>query len=187
MFLTGFDSKHLNTLYLDKNLQYHGLIQAYSRTNRLHTSDKPHGNIVSFRNLKKATDAALKLFGDENAREVVFKKPYEEQVKDFEDRLSALRRIAPTVEFAGFLQGEAQKAQFAKAFRDLLRVKSSLETFSGFSFDNLGISEQEFYDYQSTYLDIYQERKVEDKEKVSFLDEIDFELELTVRDVVTFD
>ncbi|MDZ7726242.1 MAG: hypothetical protein U5L75_01540 [Candidatus Campbellbacteria bacterium] len=75
MFLTGFDSERLNTLYVDKNLRYHGLIQAYSRTNRLSNSDKPHGNIVSFRNLKKATDKALALFGDENAKEVVFKKP----------------------------------------------------------------------------------------------------------------
>jgi len=72
MFLTGFDSDTLNTLYVDKNLRYHGLIQAYSRTNRLFNSDKPHGNIVSFRNLKLATDKALALFGDENAKEVVF-------------------------------------------------------------------------------------------------------------------
>jgi type I restriction enzyme R subunit len=71
-------------LYVDKNLRYHGLIQAYSRTNRLLNSDKPHGNIVSFRNLKKQTDDALALFGDENANEVVFKRPYEDQKKDFE-------------------------------------------------------------------------------------------------------
>ena len=75
MFLTGFDSPRLNTLYVDKNLRYHGLIQAYSRTNRLLNSDKPHGNIISFRNLKMDTDKALALFGDENAKEIVFKKP----------------------------------------------------------------------------------------------------------------
>ena len=91
MFLTGFDSERLNTLYVDKNLRYHGLIQAYSRTNRLHNSDKPHGNIVSFRNLKEATDKALALFGDENAKEVVFKKPYEEQKKEFDNKLAELR------------------------------------------------------------------------------------------------
>ena len=87
MFLTGFDSPRLNTLFVDKNLRYHGLIQAYSRTNRLLNSDKPHGNIVSFRNLKLATDTALALFGDENAKEIVFKKPFEEQKKDFEQKL----------------------------------------------------------------------------------------------------
>lgn len=88
MFLTGFDSPRLNTLYVDKNLRYHGLIQAYSRTNRLLNSDKPHGDIVSFRNLKLATDKALTLFGDENAKEIVFKKPYEQQKKEFENTIS---------------------------------------------------------------------------------------------------
>jgi len=86
MFLTGFDSPRLNTLYVDKNLRYHGLLQAYSRTNRLLNSDKPHGNIISFRNLKDATDKSLALYGDENAREIVFKKPYEEQKKAFGQR-----------------------------------------------------------------------------------------------------
>ena len=90
MFLTGFDSPRLNTLYVDKNLRYHGLIQAYSRTNRLLNSDKPHGNIISFRNLKEATDKALALFGDENAKEVVFKKPYDDQKKEFENKLKEL-------------------------------------------------------------------------------------------------
>ncbi len=187
MFLTGFDSARLNTLYLDKNLRYHGLIQAYSRTNRLLNSDKPHGNIVSFRNLKLDTDKALALFGDENAKEIVFKKPYEEQKKEFETKLFELRENVPTVEAVDELQGEEEKAVFIKTFRDLLRIKSSLETFAEFSFDDLGISEQEFYDYQSKYLDIYEERKNHDSVAESILDEIDFELELTVRDVINFD
>lgn len=187
MFLTGFDSPRLNTLYVDKNLRYHGLIQAYSRTNRLLNSDKPHGNIISFRNLKLATDQALALFGDENAKEVVFKKPYEVQKKEFEEKLAELREKVPTVASVDILQGEEEKATFVKNFRDLLRVKSSLETFAEFSFDNLGITEQEFYDYQSKYLDIHEERKNHDQEKESILDQIDFELELTVRDVVDFD
>lgn len=187
MFLTGFDSPRLNTLYVDKNLRYHGLIQAYSRTNRLLNSDKPHGNIVSFRNLKLATDKALALFGDENAKEVVFKKPYDQQKKEFDQKLLELRDKVPTVEAVSALQGEEEKAEFVKTFRDLLRLKSSLETFAEFDFSTLGISEQEFYDYQSKYLDIYEERKTHESGVESILDQIDFELELTVRDVIDFD
>lgn len=186
MFLTGFDSPRLNTLYVDKNLRYHGLIQAYSRTNRLLNSDKPHGNIISFRNLKLATDKALALFGDENAKEIVFKKPYEEQKKEFENKLVELREKVPTVISTENLKSEEEKAEFVKTFRDLLRIKSSLETFSEFSFSDLGISEQEFYDYQSKYLDIHEERK-NNTEAESILDQIDFELELTVRDIINFD
>lgn len=187
MFLTGFDSPRLNTLYVDKNLRYHGLIQAYSRTNRLLNSDKSHGNIISFRNLKKATDTALALFGDENAKEVVFKKPYEDQKKEFDLKLTELRQITPTITSVDDLKGEEEKAVFVKTFRDLLRIKSSLETFAEFSFDNLGITEQEFYDYQSKYLDIYEERKNDDDGIESILDQIDFELELTIRDIINFD
>lgn len=187
MFLTGFDSPRLNTLYVDKNLRYHGLIQAYSRTNRLLNSDKPHGNIVSFRNLKLATDKALALFGDENAKEIVFKKPYEEQKKDFQNKLAQLREKVPTVDAIDNLQGDEERANFVKTFRDLLRIKSSLETFAQFTFDDLEISEQEFYDYQSKYLDIHEERKNHDPETESILDQIDFELELTMRDIIDFD
>ncbi len=187
MFLTGFDSKLLNTLFVDKNLRYHGLVQAYSRTNRLYNSDKPHGNITSFRNLKEATDKALALFGDENAKEVVFKRPFDEQKKDFEDKLAELKEVVPTVEAIDDLQGDEQKAAFIKSFRDLLRIKASLETFAEFSFSILSISEQEFYDYQSKYLDIYDERKNHDPDAESILDQIDFELELTVRDIIDFD
>ncbi len=187
MFLTGFDSPQLNSLYVDKNLRYHGLIQAYSRTNRLFNSDKPHGNIISFRNLKEATDEALALFGDENAKEIVFKKPYKEQKKEFDKKLEELRKKTPTVISVDDLEGEEEKAVFVKTFRDLLHIKSSLETFAEFSFNDLGIAEQEFYDYQSKYLDIYEERKNNESDTESILDQIDFELELTVRDIINFD
>jgi type I restriction enzyme R subunit len=187
MFLTGFDSKRLNTLFVDKNLRYHVLIQAYSRTNRLLDSDKPHGNIVSFRNLKVSTDTALKLFGDENAKEIVFKKPYEDQKIEFENKLAELKQLAPTPISVDNLQSEEEKAVFVKLFRDLLRVKSSLETFAEFSFADLGVDEQEFYDYQSKYLDIYEDRKNHSTEAESILDQIDFELELTIRDIINFD
>lgn len=187
MFLTGFDSPRLNTLYVDKNLRYHGLVQAYSRTNRLLDSTKPHGNIVSFRNLKEATDKALALFGDENAKEVVFKKPYEEQKKEFEVKIFELREQVPTLTDIDNLQSEEAKAEFVKTFRDLLRIKSSLETCAEFTWDDFAISEQEFYDYQSKYLDVYEERKKSENTAESILDQIDFELELTVRDLINFD
>lgn len=187
MFLTGFDSPRLNTLFVDKNLRYHGLIQAYSRTNRLLNSDKPHGNIVSFRNLKVATDKALALFGDENAKEIVFKKPFEDQKQEFENKLVELKEKVPTLESVDLLQSEEDKAGFVKTFRDLLRIKSSLETFAEFKFAELGISEQEFYDYQSKYLDIYEDRKNHNAGAESILDQIDFEIELTIRDIINFD
>ncbi len=187
MFLTGFDSPRLNTLYVDKNLRYHGLVQAYSRTNRLLNSTKPHGNIVSFRNLKENTDQALALFGDEHAKEVVFKKPYEEQQRDFVKELTLLKESVPTVESVDDLQGDEQRSIFVKSFRNLLRIKSSLETFAEFSFSDLRITEQEFYDYQSKYLDIHEERKRHSPAVESILDQIDFELELTTTDIINFD
>lgn len=188
MFLTGFDSKYTNTLYLDKNLRYHGLVQAYSRTNRLFNSSKPHGNIVSFRNLKKEMDEAVRLFGDENAKEVVFKKPYEEQVVDFVAQLAFLKEIAPSVEAVDDLKSEELRQEFVRAFRELMRMKSAMESLAEFDFADLGIEEQEFFDYQSKYLDIYDELKTRsDDEPVSILDEVDFELELTTRDVVNYD
>lgn len=187
MFLTGFDSKYLNTLFVDKNLKYHGLIQAYSRTNRLFGSEKPHGNIVSFRNLKEDTDKALALFGDENAKEVVFRKSYSEQKEDFVLKLAELREQVPSVASVDDLRGEEERADFVQTFRALLRMRSSLETFVEFNYEDLGISEQEFDDYQSKYLDIFETRKLQRDQKESILDEIDFELELTVRDLVNFD
>ena len=187
MFLTGFDSVRLNTLFVDKNLAYHGLIQAYSRTNRILDNTKPHGNIVCFRNLKDATDKSLALFGDEDAREVVFKKPYDKQKQEFDDNVELLKQIVPSVESVSDLESEDDKMAFVRQFRNLLRLKSSLETFIEFSFDEVSIDEQEFFDYQSAYLDIYHERKTAEKEKVSIIDEIDFELELTRRDEINFD
>ena len=188
MFLTGFDSPTLNTLFVDKNLRWHGLIQAYSRTNRLYNDTKPHGNIVVFRNLKKATDEALELFGNENAKEIVFKEPYEKQKERFNQQLAELREITPSFEAVDELRSEKEQERFVKAFRELLRIKSSLETFSEFSFDDLDISEQEFYDYLSKYLDLYEQRKSkEKKERVSILDDIDFALELIHKDIINYD
>lgn len=98
MFLTGFDSKTLNTLYVDKNLKYHGLIQAFSRTNRILNEQKSQGNIVCFRNLKDATDQAITLFSNKEAIEVIIMKPYEDYVQKFNEALDKLHEIAPTVD-----------------------------------------------------------------------------------------
>ena len=188
MLLTGFDAKKLNTLYVDKNLKYHGLIQAFSRTNRLLNSDKPHGNIVIFRNLKKNTDEALALYGDPNANEVVFKKPYKMQIAEFNSILEAMREIAPEYGSIDDLKSEKEKVKFIENFRELLRKKSSLETFSEFTFDDLNIFAQEFENYKGKYFELYENNKKNvEKEKESILDEIDFELELVLKDEINYD
>ena len=183
MFLTGFDSKSLNTLYVDKNLKHHGLIQAFSRTNRILNEKKKHGNIVCFRNLKKRTDEAITLFSNKDAIETVLMKPYEHYVDDFNQHILQLIKIAPTVDSVDELQSEDDKAEFVQAYRNLLRIMTRLSSFNEFSFDDLNIGRQTFEDYKSKYLDIYECRKG-DKEKVSILDELDFEVELIRRDDV---
>ena len=183
MFLTGFDSKLLNTIYVDKNLRYHGLIQAYSRTNRILDEVKSQGNVVCFRNLKDATDKAITLFSNKEAIEEIIVQPYEDYTAKFEDAIDRLREIAPTVDSVNDLPSEIEKLEFVKAFRELMRLKNVLTTFTGFSFDDLEITEQEFKDYQSKYLDIRDDVKKE-KEKVSILNDIDFELELIRRDEI---
>ena len=183
MFLTGFDSKLLNTIYVDKNLKYHGLIQAYSRTNRILDEVKSQGNVVCFRNLKNATDEAITLFSNKEAIEEIIIQPYEDYTAKFEKAIERLYEIAPTIDSVNEFPSETEQLEFVKAFRELMRLKNVLTTFTEFSFDDLGISEQEFEDYQSKYLDIRDDvKKV--KEKVSILNDIDFELELIRRDEI---
>ncbi|MCK5023237.1 MAG: type I restriction endonuclease subunit R [Candidatus Aenigmarchaeota archaeon] len=185
MFLTGFDSKPLNTLYVDKNLKHHGLIQAYSRTNRILNEQKSQGNIVSFRNLKKATDDALALFSNKNAKEVVLMPTYEEFVKLFNKAYGKLLAIAPDIESVNDLEDEKQELEFIQAFRELLRLKNILSTFADFDFDDIKIDQQDFEDYKSKYLDLYDKVKLESStEKVSILEDVDFELELIHRDEI---
>ena len=185
MFLTGFDSKPLNTLYVDKNLQYHGLIQAFSRTNRILNEKKSQGNILAFRNLKKATDEAIGLFSDKNAKETIIIAPYEEHLENFNKAYKLLMSIAPTVNSVNDLQTEEEELEFAKAFREIMRLKNILASFTDFSFDDTYMNEQEFVDYSSKYLDLYDKIKTDNqKETISILDEIDFELELIHRDEV---
>lgn len=185
MFLTGFDSKHLNTLYVDKNLKYHGLIQAYSRTNRILGDKKSQGNVVVFRNLKQATDDAVALFSDKNAQETIFLEPYEEYIKKFNNAYKALLQIAPTVNSVNDLETENDELQFAKAYREIMRLVNVLSSFVGFTFDDIYMNEQEFNDYKSKYLDLYDKIEFNKrKEAVSILEDIDFELELIHRDEI---
>lgn len=188
MFLTGFDSKYLNTLYVDKNLKYHGLIQAYSRTNRILSVDKTHGNIVCFRNLKKRTDEAITLFSNANAVETVLMKNYEEYVADFEKYLQELRNTAETAEDIDNLETEENKLTFIENFKNLLRVMNRLTTFSKFTFDDLDISQDEFESFKSKYIDMYDtlvgQSAKNNGEKTSIIDEIDFEIELLAKDTI---
>ena len=184
MFLTGFDSKWLNTLYVDKNLKYHGLIQAYSRTNRILNELKSQGNIVSFRNLKSATDDAITLFSNINAKDEIIMQPYEDYVGKFQEAVAKLLEVVPTVDSVNDLPSEVEKLEFIKAFREIMRLKNVLSTFTEFEFDDLVMSEQDFEDYKSKYLDIYDSNKGPGKEKVSILNDVDFELELIHRDEI---
>ncbi|WP_415911922.1 type I restriction endonuclease subunit R [Neptuniibacter sp. QD37_11] len=185
MFLTGFDSKTLNTLYVDKNLKYHGLIQAYSRTNRILNEQKSQGNIVCFRNLKERTDDALALFSNKDAKDTVIMPPYEDFLKLFNKAFGSLLAIAPDPDSVNDLEDENQELEFVKAFRELMRLKNILSTFADFTFDDVRPSEQEFEDYKSKYLDLHDKVKTDNaKDKESILEEVDFELELLAMDVI---
>jgi len=185
MFLTGFDAKLVNTLYVDKNLRHHGLIQAFSRTNRILNEVKSYGNIVCFRNLKASTDDAIALFSNPEAKEVILMQPYEFYVEKFNEALERLLDVTPTVDSVDQLPSETEELEFVQSFRDLMRLKNILSGFSDFEPEHLSMEEQQFEDYKSKYLDIYDKVKVTTtKEKVSILDDVDFELELIHRDEV---
>lgn len=185
MFLTGFDAKSLNTLYVDKNLRYHGLIQAYSRTNRILNEVKSQGNIVVFRNLKQRTDEAISLFSNVHAKEDIFVPPYEDFVARFNTLVMELLTLTPSVDSVKDLVDEEAELQFVKIFRELMRLRNVLESFSEFNDEDLALPEQQFADYRSAYLDLYDKVKTDNsKEKASILDDVDFELELLHRDVI---
>ncbi len=185
MFLTGFDCKTLNTLYVDKNLRYHGLIQAYSRTNRIINDTKSQGNIVCFRNLKIATDEAIQMFSTkDNDAEIVI-KPYDEYVEIFNKAFITILQITPTVNSVSNLKDEEEELEFIKAFRELMRLKNVLTTFTEFNWNDLSMTHQTFEDYKSKYLDLYDKAKSSHEvEKFSILEDIDFELELIHRDEI---
>ena len=152
IFLTGFDSKSLNTIFVDKNLKYHGLIQAYSRTNRTMGRKKFQGNVVCFRNLKPATGQAIELFANKEAIEEVILEPYEKFTEQFNEAVDELNEIAPTVDSVNELQIEEDELRFIQAFRELIRIKNVPSCFTEFSFDDLAMDVQLFEDYKSKYL-----------------------------------
>ncbi len=175
MFLTGFDATTLNTLWADKNLRAHGLIQAYSRTNRILNSVKTYGNIVSFRDLEQETNDALALFGNKDAKGIVLLKPYAEYYKEYQKRVEELVEKFP---LGTVIVGEAAKTAFIKLFGSILRLKNILTAFDDFAGNEI-LSERDFQDYQSLYLNLYAEfRSVSEAEKESINDDVVFEIEL---------
>ncbi|MDQ1005428.1 type I restriction enzyme R subunit [Neobacillus niacini] len=179
MFLTGFDSKPLNTLYVDKNMVYHDLLQAYSRTNRVEKATKPYGNIVCYRNLKKNTDEAIKLFSQTNSVNDVLMHSYEEYLAAFLTARNQLLEIAAKPEDVDNLEREEDQKEFIVAFKNMTKFLQKLQSFSDFKFDEsqLQISEQTYEDFKSKYFKIV-ERVKREVEKESILHDIDFELEL---------
>lgn len=189
MFLTGYDSKYLNTLYVDKFLKHHDLLQAYSRTNRIdRMTTKPYGNIVCYRNLKEATDEAIKLFSLTDNVDTVLSKTFEEYLEDFKAYVKKIIELAPTPSKVDELKEESKKKDFVINFRELTKVLVKLETFEKFLFDKgiLGMSQQEYEDYKSKYLLISDNQRNKDK-KESILEDIDFALELMHTDKINFE
>jgi len=175
MFLTGFDATTLNTLWVDKNLRAHGLIQAYSRTNRILNSVKTYGNIVSFRDLEQETNDALALFGNKDAKGIVLLKPYAEYYKEYQKRIEELVASYP---LGKAIIGEAAQKAFIKLFGSILRLKNILTAFDDFAGNEI-LSERDFQDYQSLYLNLYAEfRSMSDADKESINDDVVFEIEL---------
>ena len=175
MFLTGFDATTLNTLWADKNLRAHGLIQAYSRTNRILNSVKTYGNVVSFRNLEQETNEALALFGNKDAKGIVLLKPYAEYYKEYQKRVEELLESFP---LGKAIVGEAAQKAFIKLFGSILRLKNILTSFDDFAGHEI-LTEREFQDYQSLYLNLYADfRATSDAEKEAINDDVVFEIEL---------
>ena len=176
MFLTGFDSKSLNTLWVDKNLRAHGLIQAFSRTNRILNSVKTFGNIVCFRNLEQATEDAIALFGNKEARGQVLLRPYGEYLSTYLETIGQLRIDFPLP--IGSIASEKEQKRFIDLMGQVLRLRNILTSFDDFEGDDT-IAPRELEDYRSVYLDLYHEVRERSKvEKEPIVDELVFEMEL---------
>lgn len=174
MFLTGFDATTLNTLWVDKDLRDHGLIQAFSRTNRILNSVKKFGNIICFRNLEDSVNSAISLFGDENAGGVVLLKPYHEYFAEYQDRLSELFQRFPLDEM---ILGEEAEKGFIKLFGKILRLLNILACFDEFEEDN-PLSARDEQDYRSVYVDLYDKWRKNPVESTIINDDLVFEIEL---------
>ena len=156
MFLTGFDSKKLNTLYVDKNMEYHGLLQAFSRTNRVLNEKKRFGKIVCFRDLKSNVDTSIRLFSNSDNPEDIVRPPIEEVKQEYRTLATEFLQKYPTPGSIDFLQSENDKKNFVLAFRDIIRKHAEIQIYEDYSedADDLGLTEQQFNDYKSKYLDI---------------------------------
>lgn len=156
MFLTGFDSKKLNTLYVDKNMEYHGLLQAFSRTNRVLNEKKRFGKIVCFRDLKSNVDTSIRLFSNSDNPEDIVRPPFEEVKQEYRTLATEFLQKYPTPGSIDFLQSENDKKNFVLAFRDIIRKHAEIQIYEDYSedADDLGLTEQQFNDYKSKYLDI---------------------------------
>jgi len=185
MFLTGFDATTLNTLWVDKNLRLHGLLQAFSRTNRILNSVKTFGNIVCFRNLEKATNESIALFGDKEASGIVLLKAYDDyyhgykdgdkEVRGYESLVKELLERFPVGER---ILGEQNQKDFVKLYGAILRVRNILSTFDEFAGHEI-LSDRDVQDYHSAYIDIYNEfRKSKEEEKENVNEDVVFEMEL---------
>ncbi len=157
MFLTGFDSKKLNTLYVDKNMEYHGLLQAFSRTNRVLNEKKRFGKVVCFRDLKSKVDEAIKLFSNGTPLEDIVRKPFDEVKRDYQELTKEFLEHYPEPHFVDYLQSENDKKQFILAFRDIIKKHAEIQIYNEFEKEanDLGMTEQQFMDFRSKYLDIY--------------------------------
>lgn len=187
MFLTGFDSPRTNTLYVDKNLRYHGIIQAFSRTNRILNEQKSQGNIICFRNLKERTDEAVALFSNKEAKEKIWDDPYEVYRDNLNQAMVELYKITPTVNAVDALPSETERLKFILAFREIMRTLNVAKVFADFSWDHYCMSEQTFNDFKSKYLDLYQGGSIgtgTSEGEEPGIDDIDFELELIHRDEI---
>lgn len=157
MFLTGFDSKKLNTLYVDKNMEYHGLLQAFSRTNRVLNEKKRFGKVICFRDLKSKVDEAIKLFSNGTPLEDIVRKPFNEVKRDYQELTKDFLEHYPEPHFVDYLQSENDKKQFILAFRDIIKKHAEIQIYNEFEKEanDLGMTEQQFMDFRSKYLDIY--------------------------------
>ena len=156
MFLTGFDSKKLNTLYVDKNLEYHGLLQAFSRTNRVLNEKKRFGKIICFRDLKSNVDTAIKLFSNSDNPEDIVRPPFEEVKRQYQQLATDFLQKYPVPSSIDLLQSEKDKKDFVLAFRDIIRKHAEIQVYEDYhdDADDLGMTGQQFNDYKSKYLDI---------------------------------
>lgn len=185
MYLTGFDSRPLNTLYVDKNLEWHNLLQAYSRTNRVEKETKQFGNIVCYRNLKKQTDDALKLFSGGGDITGILLKPYEHYLERFKELTAKLHEVVREASDVDNLQSEEDQLKFVLAFRELSKLLLTLETFTDFTWDDIAddIPQQTYEELKSRYITIHDNiKKQKEAERTSILVDIDFNIEIIETD-----